>query len=92
MTITNATLANNTGGAGFSPGVPQSMIYNTIIWGNSTAAFGTLADAVCNIDQGGTAGPATDPVLIHQALEKTMGCARAPRQLTPVLPDCRVTC
>ena len=73
MTITNATLANNTGGAGFSPGVPQSMIYNTIIWGNSTAAFGTLADAVCNIDQGGTAGPATDPLFNSPGVGENYG-------------------
>ncbi len=62
MTIRHATLANNVGGAGYSPGAVSSHIYNTIIWGNSTAAFGSLTAAVCNIDQGGTAGPATDPL------------------------------
>jgi predicted outer membrane repeat protein len=64
MTIRDSTLANNTGGAGYSPGAVQSYIYNTIIWGNSTAAFGALTEAVCNIDQGGTAGPALDPLFV----------------------------
>lgn len=62
MTITHGTLANNLGGAGFSPGGAQSYMYQTIIWGNSVAAFGALTAAVCNIDQGGTAGPAINPV------------------------------
>ncbi len=61
MTITHGTLANNIGGAGYSPGGGQSYLYNSIIWGNTEAAFGALTVAVCNIDQGGTAGPATDP-------------------------------
>ncbi len=62
MTLTHVTAANNTGGAGFSPGSAQSYVYNTIIWGNSVAALGALTAASCNIDQGGTAGPATDPL------------------------------
>jgi predicted outer membrane repeat protein len=62
MTITHGTLANNEGGAGFSPGSAQSYIYNTIIWGNSVGAFGALTVANCNIDQGGTAGLATNPL------------------------------
>lgn len=62
MTITHATLANNVGGAGFSPGSASSRVYNTIIWGNSVAAFGALTEASCNIDQGGTAGPASNPL------------------------------
>jgi hypothetical protein len=62
MTLTHVTAANNTGGAGFSPGSAQSYVYNTIIWGNSVAAFGALTAASCNIDQGGTAGTATDPL------------------------------
>jgi hypothetical protein len=61
MTLWHTTLANNTGGAGYSPGLAQSYIYNSIIWGNSVAAYGALTTAVCNIDQGGTAGPATNP-------------------------------
>jgi hypothetical protein len=68
MTVRHATLANNTGGAGYSPGGGQSYIYNTIIWGNSTAAFGSLAAAVCNIDQGGTAGPANNPLFFSPGL------------------------
>ncbi len=64
MKISDSTLANNTGGAGYSPGAVLSYIYNTIIWGNSTAAFGALTDAVCNIDQGGTAGPALNPLFV----------------------------
>ena len=62
MTVTHATLANNTGGAGYSPASDQNFVFNTVIWGNTTAAFGSLATAVCNIDQGGTAGPAIDPL------------------------------
>lgn len=61
MTLTHVTAANNTGGAGFSPAGAQNYVYNTIIWGNSVAAFGALAAATCNIDQGGTAGPAVNP-------------------------------
>jgi predicted outer membrane repeat protein len=64
MTLTHVTAANNTGGAGFSPGSAQSYVYNTIIWGNSVAAFGALTAASCNIDQGGTAGPATNPQFV----------------------------
>ena len=64
LTLTQATLAHNVGGAGFSPGAMSAYVFNTIIWGNSTAAFGALTAAVCNIDQGGTAGPATDPRFI----------------------------
>jgi predicted outer membrane repeat protein len=62
MTLTHVTAANNVGGAGFSPGSAQSYVYNTIIWGNSVAAFGALTAASCNIDQGGAAGPAHDPL------------------------------
>ncbi len=64
MKISDSTLANNVGGAGYSPGAVLSYLYNTIIWGNSSAAFGALTAAVCNIDQGGTAGPATNPLFI----------------------------
>ncbi len=62
MTATHATLANNTGGAGYSPGAVQSYLYNTILWGNTVASFNPLTVATCNIDQGGTAGPATNPL------------------------------
>lgn len=62
MTIRHATLANNVGGAGYSPGAVLSYIFNTIIWGNSSAAFGALTLADCNIDQGGTAGLSLDPL------------------------------
>ncbi len=62
FTMTHATVANNTGGTGYSPGGgASSYIYNSIIWGNTLAAAGTLTVATCNIDQGGMAGPATDP-------------------------------
>ena len=64
MTLTHVTAANNVGGAGFLPGGAQSYVYNSIIWGNSVAAFGALTAASCNIDQGGTAGPATNPLFI----------------------------
>jgi predicted outer membrane repeat protein len=64
MTLTHVTAANNVGGAGFSPGSAQSYVYNTIIWGNDVGAFGALTASSCNIDQGGTAGPATNPLFI----------------------------
>jgi len=64
MTLTHVTAANNTGGSGFSPGAAQSYVYNTIIYGNSTASFGALTKAVCNIDQGGTAGASANPLYI----------------------------
>jgi predicted outer membrane repeat protein len=64
MTLRHATLANNTGGAGYSPGSVQSYIYNSIFWGNSTVSFNPLTAAVCNIDQGGTAGPAANPLFM----------------------------
>jgi hypothetical protein len=64
ITMTHATLANNVGGAGYSPGAVQSYIYNTIIWGNSTGAFGALTTATCNIDQAGIAGAATNPLFV----------------------------
>ena len=64
MTLTHVTAANNVGGAGFSPGSAQSYVYDTLIWGNSSAAFGALTAATCNLDQGGTAGPALDPQFV----------------------------
>lgn len=64
ITIRHATLAHNIGGAGFSPGTLTSYVYNTIIWGNTVAAYGGLTEAVCNIDQGGTAGPANNPLFL----------------------------
>ncbi len=64
MTLTHVTAANNVGGAGFSPSGAQNYVYNTVIWGNSVAAFGALAATSCNIDQGGTAGPATNPQFV----------------------------
>jgi predicted outer membrane repeat protein len=64
MTLTHVTAANNMGGAGFSPGSAQSYVYDTIIWGNDVAAFGALTAATCNIDQGGTAGPALNPQFV----------------------------
>ncbi|MBI5651759.1 MAG: hypothetical protein HZC40_15150 [Chloroflexi bacterium] len=64
ITMTHATIANNVGGAGYSPGAAQSYIYNTIIWGNSVGAFGALTTTSCNIDQAGIAGSATNPLFI----------------------------
>lgn len=64
MTLTHVTTARNVGGAGYSPGAAQSYVYNTIIWGNSSAAFGALTEAICNIDQGGVAGPSVDPLFV----------------------------
>lgn len=64
MTLTHVTAANNVGGAGFSPSGAQNYVYNTIIWGNSVAAFGALAATSCNIDQGGTAGSAMNPQFV----------------------------
>ncbi len=62
ITITQGTLANNTGGAGFSQGSDvKSFITNSIIWGNSAGAFSTIFFASCSIDQAGVAGPAKNP-------------------------------
>jgi predicted outer membrane repeat protein len=63
MTLTHVTAANNIGGAGFSPNGAQSYVYNTIIWGNSSPAFGAVT-ASCNIDQSNTAGPAVNPQFV----------------------------
>ena len=61
MTVTHSTLADNVGGAGYSQGTGTHRIFNSIIWGNSVGAFGTLTTVSCNIDQAGVAGPATNP-------------------------------
>jgi predicted outer membrane repeat protein len=64
FTITHGTMANNVGGAGLSPGTASTYVYNTIIWGNSTASFNALAAASCNIDQGGVAGLVSNPLFV----------------------------
>ena len=64
ITIRHATLAHNIGGAGLSPGSSVANVYNTIIWGNTMASLEALATMECNIDQGGTAGPADDPLFL----------------------------
>ncbi len=83
ITIRHATLAHNTGGAGFSLGNSVANVYNTIIWGNTEASFTPLAVAECNIDQGGTAGPAVDP----QFLSTTAGIFR-PINSSPAIDAC----
>ncbi len=83
ITIRHSTLAHNTGGAGFSPGSVVANVYNTIIWGNSVAAFGSLTDTECNIDQGSTAGPAYNPMFISPA-----GGAFKPRFGSPAINAC----
>jgi len=65
--IHDSTLAHNIGGSGFLAGTPSSNVYNTIIWGNTVAAFWPLAVAECNIDQGATAGPADNPLFLSPA-------------------------
>jgi predicted outer membrane repeat protein len=64
LTVTHGTLANNTGGAGLSPGAASTYVYNTIIWGNSSPFVTLPAAASCNIDQGGVAGPASNPLFV----------------------------
>ena len=89
MTLTHVTAANNVGGAGFSPGSAQSYVYNTIIWGNSVAAFGALTATSCNIDQGGTAGTATNPQFVAAgAGENYRLLAQAHRRSMPAPPAC----
>lgn len=58
--LTHVTIANNTGGGGFSGAASE--VHNTIAWGNDRAGF-TLAPAiaVCVIDQSGNAGAILDP-------------------------------
>lgn len=84
LTLTHSTLANNVGGAGFSPGAASSFVYNTLIWGNSTAAFGALTHAACNFDQGGTAGPATNPLFVGAGAAENYQLA----PLSPALDAC----
>lgn len=79
LTLTHSTVAHNVGGAGFSPGAASSFVYNTLIWGNSTAAFGALTQATCNFDQGGTAGPATNPLFVGAGAAENY-------QLSPLSP------
>ena len=63
FTVTHATLANNPGGSGFS-GV-ASAAYNTIAWGNGAGGFSAAPiSGSCNIDDGGNAGPATNPQFV----------------------------
>ncbi len=62
MTVNHSTLASNVGGAGYSQGTATHRIFNTIIWGNTVGAFGSLTTVSCNIDQAGVAGPATNPL------------------------------
>ena len=90
MTLTHVTAANNIGGAGFSPGSAQSYVYNTIIWGNSVAAFGALTATSCNIDQGGTAGPANESAVHGRRVQaRIITWAMARRRLTLARPACR---
>jgi predicted outer membrane repeat protein len=83
ITIRHATLAHNIGGAGFSPGSVVANVYNTIIWGNTVAAFGNLTITECNIDQGGTAGPAYDPLFLSP-----IGGAFRPGFRSPAIDAC----
>ena len=63
VTLTQVTLANNTGGPGFSrANWTEAAISNSIIWGNSNNANATWTWAACSIDQSGKAGPALDPM------------------------------
>ena len=83
ITLRHATLAHNTGGAGFSLNSSTANVYNTIIWGNSETAYSPLAVAECNIDQGGTAGLAVNP----QFLSPTVGVFR-PVLGSPAIDAC----
>ena len=64
FTLTHVTLANNTGAPAYSASGGTSRVTNSIAWGNTGGFTGTLASANCNIDQSGTAGPATNPLFI----------------------------
>lgn len=60
FTVRHSTLADNTGGAGFS-GI-ASAVYNSIAWGNSSPGFSaTPLIASCTIDDGGRAGLNLNP-------------------------------
>ena len=83
ITLRHATLAHNIGGAGFSPGSVVANVYNTVIWGNTVAAFGSLTDIECNIDQGGIAGPTFDPLFLSPA-----GGAFRPMNGSPAIDAC----
>jgi predicted outer membrane repeat protein len=85
IVIRDSTLAHNIGGSGFSAGASSSNVYNTIIWGNTVASFTPLAVAECNIDQGGTAGPANNPLFLSPA----SGDFR-PRPGSPAINACAI--
>ncbi|MBN2006407.1 MAG: hypothetical protein JXA21_23850 [Anaerolineae bacterium] len=63
FTVTHTTLANNTGGAGFSGNV--GAVSNTIAWNNEVGGFAaTPIISACNIDQSGRAGASVDPLFV----------------------------
>jgi predicted outer membrane repeat protein len=60
FTVMHTTIANNSGGAGFSG--TASEVHNSIAWGNDSAGFDAEpGTASCNIDQSGNAGAAVNP-------------------------------
>jgi hypothetical protein len=65
FTMTHATLANNTGGDGFTGETTQA-VHNSVAWGNSGGGFvGTFVESGCNIDQSGNVGVMEDPRFLH---------------------------
>ncbi len=64
FTMTHTTLANNTGGDGFTGEATQAA-HNSIAWGNSGDGFvGTFVTYTCNIDQSGNIGTNVDPKFV----------------------------
>ena len=65
LTVTQVTIANNPGGAGYSQSGTTSRAVNSIAWGNGASGFlGSFAAATCNIDQSNNAGLNANPQFV----------------------------
>ena len=67
ITATHVTLANNTGGAAFSPSSSTARVTNSIAWGNDGGFVRTYEYTNCNIDEEGTVGLYVDPEFVAAA-------------------------
>jgi hypothetical protein len=62
FTLQHTTIANNSGGNGFSG--QATTVYNSIVWGNPDGFTVAPTTFACNIDQAGLAGPSTNPYFV----------------------------
>ena len=66
--LSQVTIADNDGGAGFSQSSATSSVSNSIAWGNESGGFlGAFATAACNLDQSNNAGSNLDPRFVAPA-------------------------